>query len=71
MFCFIFLQDNKLVEAWFKFGNGQFKAEVDGLVAELQVPGEVFSNAWPGILHRRLEIITFLCSSIFLLSLGV
>ena len=51
MFCFIFLQDNKLVEAWFKFGNGQFKAEVDGLVAELQVPGEVFSNAWPGILQ--------------------
>lgn len=30
---------NKMIDAWFKFGKGQFIAEVDGLVAQLDIPG--------------------------------
>jgi hypothetical protein len=32
-------QADKMIDAWFKFGKGQFVAEVDGLVATLDIPG--------------------------------
>lgn len=28
-----------MIDAWFKFGKGQFVAEVDGLTATLDIPG--------------------------------
>ena len=36
-----------MIDAWFKFGKGHFIAEVDGLVATLDIPG----GKHTGIMH--------------------